>query len=74
MRSETPQNVLLRPNLSNVETIRVEITNFSQRSFANKLLELQNRRVIPKNVAYHQDSSLGFGQSYQLLSMVKLNG
>ena len=58
VRSKAPQDVLLGPYLSDIETIGIQIVDLSECAASNQFLQLQDGRVIPQDVPDHQNSAV----------------
>ena len=74
VRSKAPQDVLLGPYLSDVETIGIQVVDLSKCAAPNQFLQLQDGRVIPENVPDHENSAVRLGQCHEMLAMLHING
>ena len=63
--AKRPENVLLAAQFADIEPIGVDILDAAQFAAVDQFLELQNRRVIPEQVADHQDPAQAGGQFVQ---------
>src|ERR1035438_1184764 len=69
MWGKAPQDVFLGSYLANIQTIGIDVSDFPERPIADELLEFQDRRVVSKDVAHHQNVSPRLGHPYQLFPM-----
>jgi hypothetical protein len=54
MGGKAPQDVLLRPKPSEIQTVRMDVLNPSQCSTIHQLLELDNRGMVSEEMADHE--------------------
>ena len=73
MRCKAPQNVLLGANFSDVQSVRVQIINLSERTRLNQFLQGQHCRVVAQDMSDHQDSTLRGRDVHQFRSLTFLN-
>src|SRR5438132_2728338 len=63
MRGEAPENIFLSPYLPDVQAVGIQIVDLSECALLNQRLQLQDRRVIPENVADHENPAPRGGRS-----------
>src|SRR5260370_24829616 len=73
VRSKTPKYILLRPYFPHVQTIGIQIVDFSKSAVLYQLLEFQDCRMLSENVSNHQNLVLGLSQFHELLAVLNLN-
>ena len=62
MRRERPQDVFLAPHLPEIEPVRIEVLQSSERPLAHQLAQLDEGRVVLQQVADHQPPVALLGQ------------
>ncbi len=70
MRRERPEDILLPPQLAQVEPVGVDVLDAAQPARVNQLLQLQHCRMIPEQMADHENAALLFGQRDQLRALL----
>jgi hypothetical protein len=71
---EAPEDVLLGPELADVEAVGVDVLDLAQDAGPDELLELQHRGMVLEEVAHHQDAPLAPGGLNQVLSLANGQG
>ncbi len=56
MGREGPEDVFLAANLSEIQSIGIDVLDASQLSGIDQLFELENGRMVPQQVAHHQNA------------------
>ena len=74
MGGEAPQDVLLGPDFSDIQAVRVQVINLSKSTALNQLLQLQDGRVIPEDMPDHQDPSVRRRELDETFPMLDLDG
>src|SRR4051794_34998553 len=69
---EGPQDVLLAPDLSEVEAARVDILQPSEPALADEVAQLQERRVVLQDVPDHEAPVEPLGEGANLLRLLDL--
>ena len=69
---EGPQDVLLAPDLSEVEAARIDILQPSEPALAHEVAQLQERRVVLQDVPDHEAPVEPLGEGAKLLRLLDL--